>query len=101
MTLLLQYTLIFASVLLMVALGGCFAERSGVVIEIEKEVFVWCVSRRVLWCIFMKKRRYGGNRQKKDFPVVEISEKTRIRHLSCSGREKLSKMLVIGGEICQ
>ena len=31
MTLLLQYTIIFASVLMLVALGGCFAERSGVI----------------------------------------------------------------------
>ena len=31
MVLLLQYTLIFASVLLLVALGSCFAERSGVI----------------------------------------------------------------------
>ena len=31
MVLLLQYTIIFASVLLLVALGGCFAERSGVI----------------------------------------------------------------------
>ena len=31
MLLLVQYTLIFASVLLLVALGGCFAERSGVI----------------------------------------------------------------------
>lgn len=31
MALLLQYTLIFASVLLLVALGGCFAEHSGVI----------------------------------------------------------------------
>ena len=31
MILLLQYTVIFASVLMLVALGGCFAERSGVI----------------------------------------------------------------------
>ena len=31
MTLLLQYTLIYASVLFLVALGGCFAEHSGVI----------------------------------------------------------------------
>ena len=31
MTLLIQYTLIFASVLMLVALGGCFAARSGVI----------------------------------------------------------------------
>ena len=31
MILLVQYTLIFASVLMLVALGGCFAERSGVI----------------------------------------------------------------------
>ncbi len=31
MSLLIQYTLIFASVLILVALGGCFAEHSGVI----------------------------------------------------------------------
>ena len=49
----------------------------------------------------LKKRRYGSNRQKKDFQIVEISEKTKTRQMSCFSKEKLSKMLVIGGEICQ
>ena len=31
MVLLVQYTLIFASVLTLVALGGCFSEHSGVI----------------------------------------------------------------------
>ena len=33
MTLLIQYTIIFASVLLLVALGGCFSERSGELLQ--------------------------------------------------------------------
>ena len=31
MALLIQYTLIFASVLMLVALGGCFSEHSGII----------------------------------------------------------------------
>ena len=31
MTLLLQYTILFACILTLVALGGCFAEHSGVI----------------------------------------------------------------------
>jgi ABC-type uncharacterized transport system permease subunit len=31
MTLLIQYLLLFASVLILVALGGCFSEHSGII----------------------------------------------------------------------
>ena len=31
MMLLIQYTIIFSSVLILVALGGCFSEHSGVI----------------------------------------------------------------------
>ena len=39
MTLLLQYTLIFASVLILVALGGCFQNTVVLLISVWKELW--------------------------------------------------------------
>ena len=54
MLLLVQYTLIFASVLLLVALGGCFSEHSGVINLGLEGIMVYRSSARKA-----KKRYYG------------------------------------------
>ena len=41
MTLLLQYMLMFASVLLLVALGGCFSDHSGVIYIGQEGIMVF------------------------------------------------------------
>lgn len=61
MTLLLQYMLMFASVLLLVALGGCFSEHSGVINIGLEGIMVFGALGGALMMKYMP-RRHGGRR---------------------------------------
>ena len=71
MTLLVQYTLIYASVLILVALGGCFAEHSGVInLGLEGIMIMGALGGACDGNIFQRNERQGNRLSDKVYSGV-------------------------------